>query len=73
MLVKSLKAFQRIHLSAGQKETVRFTLEPDDFGLYNDNMQRIIEAGDFEVMVGGNSLDGLKATVSAEENILVQK
>ena len=71
--VKSLKAFKRIHLDAGQKETVRFTLEPDDFGLYNDNMQRIIEAGDFEVMVGGNSLDGLKATVSAEENILVQK
>ena len=71
--VKSLKSFKRIHLKANQKEKIQFTLKPDDFGLYNDNMQRIIETGDFVIMVGSSSGNGLKSTVHAERNILVQK
>ena len=70
--VKSLKAFKRIHLAAEQKETFCFKLKADDFGLYNDNFQRVIEAGDFTIMVGGNSMDGLKATVNVDHNILLQ-
>ena len=70
--VKSLKAFKRIHLAAEQKETFRFKLKADDFGLYNDNFQRVIEAGDFTIMVGGSSMDGLKATVNVDHNILLQ-
>ncbi len=67
--IKSLKAFKRIHLKAGQKETVTFSLTPDDFGLYDDAMKRIVEPGDFTVMVGGNSSSGIKATIAAETKI----
>ncbi len=67
--VKSLKAFERIHLDAGQNKTIRFKLKPNDFGLYDDNMQRMIEAGDFTIMVGGSSADGLKSNIKAIDNI----
>ncbi|MGD9159771.1 MAG: glycoside hydrolase family 3 C-terminal domain-containing protein [Desulfobacteraceae bacterium] len=70
--LKSLKAFKRIHLKAGQKEHVTFRLKPNDFGLFDNDMQRIIESGDFTVMVGGSSSDGLKATVIAEDKIVIR-
>ncbi|MBN1905652.1 MAG: glycoside hydrolase family 3 C-terminal domain-containing protein [Deltaproteobacteria bacterium] len=70
---KSLRAFKRVGLKAGEKRNITFSLRPDDFALYDDNMQRIIEPGDFTVMVGGNSASGIKATVSAKENIVVKE
>jgi beta-glucosidase len=69
--VKSLKAFKRIHLKAGQREKVKFDLKPDDFGLYDDAMNRVIEPGTFTVMVGGSSSGGLKTTVTAEKQIII--
>jgi len=71
--LKSLKAFKRIHLKAGQKERVTFDLNPDDFGLYDDDMQRIVESGDFTVMVGGSSSGGLKSTITAEKKISLKE
>ena len=70
--VKSLKGFKKIHLKAGQKETVTFDLKPDAFGLFDDDMQRIIEPGDFTVMVGGSSSTGIEATITANNKIVVR-
>ncbi len=67
--LKSLKAFKKIHLKAGQKERVTFNLKPDDFGLYDDNMHRIVEPDDFTIMAGGNSSGGLKTIINAKEKI----
>ncbi len=71
--LKSLKAFKRVELKAGEKKNITFSLKPDDFALYDDNMQRIIEPGDFTVMVGGSSTSGIKATVIAKEKIVVSE
>ncbi len=71
--LKSLKAFKRIHIKFGEKENITFTLNPDDFGLFDDNMQRIIEPGDFTIMVGGSSSDGLKTTITAERKIILKE
>ena len=60
--VKELKAFERVSLSAGEQRTVNFTLTPEAFRMWNIAMQRVVEPGDFEVMVGANSVD-LKSTV----------
>lgn len=68
--LKSLKAFKKIHLKAGQKEKVTFNLKPDDFGLYDDDMKRIVEPGDFTIMVGGSSSEGLKSTITAKSKII---
>lgn len=71
--VKSLKAFKRIHLKAGRKQRVKFRLKPEDFGLYDDDMKRIIEPGDFTVMVGGSSSEGIKAAVTADDKIILRE
>jgi beta-glucosidase len=60
--VKELKAFERITLSAGEQKTVTFTLTPEAFRMWNIAMQRVVEPGDFDIMVGGNSVD-LKSAV----------
>jgi beta-glucosidase len=58
--VKALRGFQRIHLKPGEKRTVTFQLGPHDLQLLNREMRWVVEPGEFEVMVGGSSVDGLK-------------
>ena len=71
--LKSLKAFRKINLKAGQKKKVTFNLKLDDFGLYDDDMQRIVEPGEFTVMVGGSSSFGLKSIVTSEQKIIIKE
>ena len=53
---KELKGFDRISLNPGEKKTVTFTLNAEDFYYWNEeNNQYEIEAGDFTVKVGGSS------------------
>jgi beta-glucosidase len=53
--VMELKGFERIHLEPGETKTVYFTLTPYDISLLNDRMDRVVEPGDFKIMVGGKS------------------
>ncbi len=55
--VLALKAFERVHLAAAEKRTVRFTLTGADLALYDQQMRHVVEAGEFEVLVGGASTD----------------
>ena len=55
--VKELKDFLRVGLKAGEKRTVEFTITPDKLAFYDLNMNPIVEAGEFEVMIGGSSRD----------------
>ena len=60
--LKELKAFERVTLAAGESKTVSFTLTPETFRMWNIAMQRVVEPGGFEIMVGANSVD-LKSTL----------
>jgi hypothetical protein len=53
--VKELKGFERIHLRAGEKKTVEFTISPETLSMINVDMHKVVEPGVFEVMVGPNS------------------
>jgi beta-glucosidase len=55
--IKELKAFQRVTLAPGESKTLNFVLTPEAFRMWNVSMQRVVEPGDFEVMVGPNSVD----------------
>jgi glycosyl hydrolase family 3/fibronectin type III domain protein len=59
--VKELRGFQRISLRPGETKTVEFSLGPNELSYLNREMHRVVEAGTFTVMVGGNSVD-LSAT-----------
>jgi len=55
--VKELKGFQKISLKAGETKTVTFNITTNDLKFYNSNLKYDWEAGDFVIMVGGNSRD----------------
>ncbi|MGA7754184.1 MAG: glycoside hydrolase family 3 N-terminal domain-containing protein [Candidatus Sulfotelmatobacter sp.] len=55
--VKQLRGFRRVSLEPGQKMTVEFTLTPDDLSLIDFNMNKVVEPGLFDVMVGSSSAD----------------
>lgn len=53
--VKELKGFERIALEPGQTKTVTFTVDPAQLGFYNNDLEYVVEAGEFDVMVGPDS------------------
>ena len=53
--VRELKGFRRIELEPGQTETVTFDLHTDDLAFFGRDQQRVIEAGEFRVWIGGSS------------------
>jgi beta-glucosidase len=55
--VKQLRGFERVELKPGEKKTVRFTLGPDELSLLDRNLRRVVEPGEFRVMVGRSSED----------------
>ncbi len=62
--VKELKGFQKIMLKAGETKTVTFNITPNDLKFYNYDLKYDWEAGDFEIMIGGNSRDVKKRKVN---------
>jgi beta-glucosidase len=55
--IKELKAFRRITLGPGESKILAFVLTPEAFRMWNVSMQRVVEPGAFEIMVGPNSVD----------------
>ncbi|MDR1381546.1 MAG: glycoside hydrolase family 3 C-terminal domain-containing protein [Tannerella sp.] len=53
--VMELKDFERITLEPGASKTVKFTLTPYQLSLLNDQMDRVVEPGEFKIAVGGSS------------------
>ena len=50
---KRLKRFAKIHLEPNQSRTVTFRLRQDDLAFIGTNNKPTVEAGEFEVMIGG--------------------
>ncbi|MCC6611913.1 MAG: glycoside hydrolase family 3 C-terminal domain-containing protein [Anaerolineae bacterium] len=51
----SLIGFQRVHLEPGERTVITFTVTPEMMKLVNDEGDRILEAGEFRVTIGGCS------------------
>ena len=62
--VKELAGFQRITLKPGETRQVDIALPPRVFELWNRDMQRVTEPGDFKIMVGPNSQDLQEVTLT---------
>jgi len=55
--VKELKAFQRVSLNPKETKTVKFNIEIQDLGMYDQHLHWIVEPGEYEVQVGSSSED----------------
>ncbi len=53
--VKELKAFERVTLEPGESKTVSLPITPDRLAFWNVDMQRVVEPGEFLIMVGPSS------------------
>lgn len=53
----ALRGFQKIALKAGESKLVTFPVGFDELSLINADLKRVVEPGDFEVMVGASSQD----------------
>ncbi len=62
--VKELKGFQKIDLKAGESKTVTFSITPNDLKFYNYDLKNEWEAGEFHIMIGGNSRDVKMAKIN---------
>ncbi len=54
---KQLKAFKRVHVKAGETVTVELPLPRSAFELVNQEMEHVVEPGEFEIQVGASSRD----------------
>jgi len=61
--VKELKGFRRITLESGESQTLEFVLGPEELSFLNRDMHKIVEPGTFKIMIGGNSVDLIEATL----------
>lgn len=55
--VKELKGFKRLHLQPGETRRVTFKLSTDQLAFYDNDLNLMIEPGQFQVMVGSSSQD----------------
>jgi beta-glucosidase len=55
--VKELKGFRRISLQPGETRAMEFTVGPEQLSFLNEKMERVVEPGMFEIMVGTNSVE----------------
>ena len=60
---RELKAFQRVELEPGESETVAFDIPVSDCTIVDSEANRIVEPGEFEVLIGHSSRrEDLKST-----------
>ena len=60
--IKELKGFKKVKLGAGKSKTLTFTLTDQELGFYTAQGDFIVEPGAFDIMVGGNSREGVNGS-----------
>ncbi len=65
---KVLRGFERVHLEPGETKEISFTITPKALELVDASLKRIVEPGEFRVMIGASSTD-----IKAEKNLTVRQ
>lgn len=64
-----LKALKKVELQPGEEQEVTLTLEDKDFGLYNKEGVRVLNACDYEVFVGSSQPDSRSVNLTGKEPV----
>jgi len=65
--ILALKAFQRVHLDAGERKMVRFVIGPGEMSIFDARMQNVVEPGEMEIFVGDRVDRTKKASLMVSE------
>ena len=55
--IQQLKGFKKINLKPGESQVVELTLPMKELALWNEDMQQVVEPGEFEIQLGAASDD----------------
>jgi beta-glucosidase len=64
--LRELKGFSKLALGPGEQKKVTFTVKAGDLGFHDDAGAYAVEAGEFQVFVGGSSLADLRGAFTVE-------
>jgi beta-glucosidase len=64
--VRELKGMRRLHLKAGEKVGVQFSVTAPDLAFYNQRMQLVTEPGNVQVWIAPDSARGLQGKFALE-------
>ncbi|MDO7172513.1 glycoside hydrolase family 3 N-terminal domain-containing protein [Mariniflexile sp. AS56] len=71
---KQLRGFARVSLNSKETKSTTFILKPEDFALYDLNMDFVLEAGDFNIMIGSSSEDiKLSQKINIADSVVLSK
>jgi beta-glucosidase len=70
--VKQLEGFAKVTLAPSESRKVQFLLTPYDLSFFNAKMQRVVEPGQLEVMVGNSSDSVITNTVHIDEAMTLE-
>lgn len=54
---KQLKAFQKVELEPGKTKKIKFTITPQDLSFIGVDLKRVVEPGEFTVMIGDETVN----------------
>lgn len=55
--MKRLKGFEKITLQPNETKTVTLNIPFEEFAIWNEKMERVVEPGEFSVMLGASAED----------------
>jgi beta-glucosidase len=55
--VSELKGFQRVYLKPNETKELSFTINPEMLSMLDLNLKKVLEPGDFRIMIGASSKD----------------
>ncbi len=65
--VKVLKEFKKVEINPNEIITINFSIPIDELGLWDKDMNYVVEPGEFEIMIGSSSADiRLRKTITIE-------
>ncbi len=64
--IQELKGFQKVLLQPGESKKLKFVLTEAELGFFNAKGDYLVEPGKFDIMVGTNSINTLKASFTLD-------
>lgn len=72
--ITRLADFQSVFIMAGETASVTFTIDAEDLSMLDKDLNRVVEPGDFRVMIGRSSKDiRLKTTLTLEKGCTLNR
>ncbi|HEX3249758.1 MAG TPA: glycoside hydrolase family 3 C-terminal domain-containing protein, partial [Pyrinomonadaceae bacterium] len=69
--IRSLAGVERVHLKAGERRVIEFTIEPRQLAVITDDGRKVVEPGEFKVIIGGKQ-PGFTGTADATTSGFVE-